>query len=98
MAQAAQAQQDAYHRGYPPAAVVHRPYEQPPAAQPPSYAPTTPSSATSQPESVPNQAEVEQATVLLQLIQMTDAQLATLPPDQRQAVIMLREQLSRQMP
>ncbi|GAV02401.1 hypothetical protein RvY_12972 [Ramazzottius varieornatus] len=48
-------------------------------------------------EQEPNQIEMERAGMLMQLIQMSDAQLAALAPDHRQAVLMLREQLARQM-
>jgi hypothetical protein len=75
--------QDPYARGHP--APVSAPYEPPQTAV----------SATT--EATPNQSEMERATMLLQLIQMTDQQLASLPLDQRQAVMMLRDQLSRQM-
>ncbi|OQV20202.1 putative Cleavage stimulation factor subunit 2 [Hypsibius exemplaris] len=83
---------------------VNPPYQQPPPSQstlPPSHsvpATSQQQAAQLQPDAAANQAEVERAQMLLQLIQMTDAQLASLPPDQRQAVMMLRDQLSRQMP
>ena len=40
-------------------------------------------------EHEPNQTEMERAGMLMQLIQMSDAQLAALSPDQRQAVLRL---------
>lgn len=48
-------------------------------------------------EVVPNSADMERAQLLLQLVQMPEHQLATLPADQRQVVLMLKEQLARQM-
>ncbi|XP_055329539.1 cleavage stimulation factor subunit 2-like [Paramacrobiotus metropolitanus] len=65
------------------------------AQPPPMQYGAAPPAAAAPPEPVqPNQSEMERASMLLQLLQMTDQQLAQLPPDQRQAVLMLREQIA----
>lgn len=74
---------------------AHQPAPAPMISPTRGHRPGPPSGHSSEQE--PNQIEMERAGMLMQLIQMSDAQLAALAPDHRQAVLMLREQLARQM-
>ena len=38
---------------------------------------------------------VLQAALIMQVLQLTDQQIAMLPPDQRQSILILKEQIAR---
>ena len=44
------------------------------------------------PVSAPDQ---EKAQLIMQVLQLSDAQIALLPPEQRQSILILKEQISR---
>jgi len=67
----------------PPAAVQRAPA---PAAAPPAA--TAPASSSSTPDQ-------EKAQLIMQVLQLSDAQIALLPPEQRQSILILKEQISR---
>lgn len=49
---------------------------------------------------LPSQAGVdedkEKAALIMQVLQLTDEQIQQLPPDQRQSILILKQQISRQ--
>lgn len=66
----------------------------PPAAaqRAPAPAAAPPASAAPASSSTPDQ---EKAQLIMQVLQLSDAQIALLPPEQRQSILILKEQISR---
>ncbi|KAI2796978.1 hypothetical protein RDWZM_004301 [Blomia tropicalis] len=64
-----------------------------PPQQPSSQQPTTGSQVSSTPTSA--QAEQEKAALIMQVLALSDQQIALLPSEQRQSILQLKEQLAR---
>lgn len=56
---------------------------------------STAQSTTSKPAVTSNTPDNEKAALIMQVLRLTDAQIAMLPPEQRQSIILLKEQIAK---
>jgi len=63
----------------------------------PGMRPGPPPAARGPPQLPPNLAgaDPEKAALIMQVLQLTDEQIAVLPPEQRQSIMVLKEQISQ---
>lgn len=70
---------------------------QPPPQQPPSSVPSR--APTNVPTGIPNDAsDNEKAQLIMQVLQLSDEQIAMLSPEQRASILVLKEQIAKSTP
>ncbi|KAL1464695.1 hypothetical protein WDU94_004319 [Cyamophila willieti] len=79
-----------------PQAVAPPPPRAVPPPLPPNPPATTASSTTTTPASSgQSQSDKEKAALIMQVLQLTDEQISMLPPEQRQSILVLKEQIAK---